>query len=233
MSIIHINMYVTKIKTHRRFINLIGQKFGNLKVINGPLDISEESEWKKKQRKWLCQCKCGKEVVRVTSQLNKGAATSCGCDSKERLVKLNTQNCRPFEWIYNNLLRCAKQRKHEVTLSFDDFLEFIKIHNCCYCNDIIKWIARNSKSNPISNSYYIDRKNNKQGYTKENCVVCCGLCNFTKHSWFTYDEMLLLGKTIQNIKQKRLGLTIPSEAQSMNQFCATPPTVGAINVTPA
>ena len=191
-----------KINTYRRFENLIGRKFGKLTITNGPLNIIDEKEWKKKQRKWLCKCDCGNEVIRVTNQLNKGSATSCGCLSKERIVKLNTQNCRPFEWIYNNLKRCAKHSSHELSLSFEDFLKLTEINQCCYCGDTIEWKARNSKNNP-NGCYYIDRKDNSKGYTKENCVVCCSLCNLTKHSRFTYEEMMLLGKTIGEIKKKR------------------------------
>jgi len=193
----------TKIITYRRFTNLIGKRFNKLTVIDGPLNILNESKWKRKQRKWLCKCDCGNKVIRVTNQLNKGAATSCGCLSKERIVKLNTQHCRPFEWIYNSLSRCSKQRKHKLSLSFNDFLKFTKITSCHYCGDVIEWKSRNSKSSP-DNCYYIDRKDNSIGYTKENCVVCCSLCNLTKHSRFSYEEMILLGKTINLIKRNRL-----------------------------
>lgn len=191
-----------KIKTFRRFKNLIGQQFGKLTVINGPLNITNEKSWKHKQRKWLCKCDCGKEVIRVTNQLNKGVATSCGCLSKERVLALNIKNCRPFEWIYNNLKRCAKNNNKEMLLTFEEFLKFTKINKCHYCTDKIEWKERNSKSNPNS-CYYIDRKDNSKGYTTENCVVCCSLCNLTRHIRFTYDEMLLLGKTINQIKRNR------------------------------
>lgn len=191
-----------KINTLRRFENLINKQFGKLTVINGPLNIPDEKQWKHKQRKWLCKCDCGNEVIRVTNQLNKGSATSCGCASKERIVKLNTQNCRPFEWIYNNLLRCAKSSDRKSSLTFNEFLEFTKINRCHYCGDVIEWRDRNSKSNP-NNCYYLDRKDNLIGYTKENCVVCCSLCNLTRHIRFSYTEMLLLGKTIGEIKKKR------------------------------
>lgn len=192
----------TKIKTLRRFNNLIGKRFGNLVVIAGPLDITDDKEWSKKQRKWLCKCDCGNEIVRVTNQLNKGVATSCGCLSKKRIVEMNTKDCRPFEWIYNNLSRCAKNSNKEMSLTFEDFLEFTKITACNYCGDLIEWKSRGTKGG--NNAYYLDRKDNTKGYLKDNCVVCCSLCNLTKHNQFTYDEMILLGKTISEIKRQRL-----------------------------
>lgn len=195
-------MNEVKIKTYRRFENLIGRRFDRLVVINGPMEYYDEKSWRKKQRRWLCKCDCGKEAVYVTNQLNKGSAKSCGCIAKERMVAMNTKNCRPFEWIYNNLLRCATHNKKEVKLAFEDFLEFTKISKCHYCDDEIEWKIRGLKSK-LNNAYYLDRKDNDKGYTKENCVVCCSLCNLTKHSHFTYDEMLILGKTISEIKRNR------------------------------
>lgn len=37
--------------------------------------------------------------------------------------------------------------------------------------------------------------NNSTGYSKENCVVCCSVCNTFKSDKFTYTEMLKLGET--------------------------------------
>lgn len=192
-----------KLNNLRRFKNLVNHKFGKLTVINGPINILNDKSWKQKQRKWLCKCECGVEVIRVTNQLNKGSATSCGCESKERVIRLNTQNCRPYEWIYNNLIRCANHNNKSAELTFEDFLEFTQITNCHYCNDTIQWKPRNSKKDS-NNRYYIDRKNNDLGYTKSNCVVCCSLCNLTKNKYFTYEEMLILGKSINTIKKNRM-----------------------------
>ena len=202
-----------KIKTLRRFNNLIGKRFGNLIVTTGPLDVINEKEWSKKQRKWLCKCDCGNEVIRVTNQLNKGAATSCGCLSKKRVVEMNTKDCRPFEWIYNNLLRCAKNNHKEIGLTFEDFLEFTKITTCHYCGDLIEWKSRGKKG--ANSAYYLDRKDNTKGYFKDNCVVCCSLCNLTKHNQFTYNEMILLGKTINEIKRQRLDQSLKPVIISM------------------
>ena len=205
MSTLLISMSIeVKIKTYRRFDDLTGRKFGKLTVISGPLNITEEAHWKRGQRKWLCKCDCGNEVIRITNQLKRRAQTpSCGCFSKERIVAMNTEHCRPFEWLYNNMIRCATKGKREMELTYADFLEFTKTTTCHYCGDTIKWKARAAKKSKIINAYYLDRKDNTRGYTKENCVVCCSLCNFTKHVHFTHDEMLILGKTISEIKKQR------------------------------
>lgn len=198
-------MIEVKIKTLKRFENLIGKRFGRLVVVNGPLNVqtANESKWKRRQRKWLCKCDCGNESIYVTNQLKKGSTKSCGCLSKDRLIQMNTRNCQPFEWIYNNMVRCSKQNKHDMLLSFEEFLQFTKQTQCHYCGDSIQWKERNSKKTP-NGCYFLDRKDNSKGYIQNNCVVCCTLCNLTRHTRFTYDEMIILGKTIGQIKQQRL-----------------------------
>jgi hypothetical protein len=181
--------------------SMIDKRFGALVVIDGPIKIESKSKWKR-QNQWRCKCDCGKERTYITCMLNNGSAISCGCFTKKRVSNMNTKNVRPFEWAYNSLLRCAKSSKREVSLTFSDFLVFTKIDNCCYCGDKIEWKERRGKKDH-HNAYYIDRKDNNTGYTKENCVVSCSLCNLTKHARFTYEEMLILGKSIGEIKKKR------------------------------
>lgn len=69
---------VSKVNT----INLIGQKFGRLKVI-----AKSEKRNKKGQVLWECICDCGKHVKKTTSALtnNKTTLKSCGCAVKDRI----------------------------------------------------------------------------------------------------------------------------------------------------
>ena len=53
-------------------------------------------------------------------------------------------------------------------LTIDEFNSFWNT-NCSYCNEPIQGIG-------------IDRKDNNIGYTKENCIPCCTICNFMKHT---------------------------------------------------
>lgn len=60
-----------------RLIDLTGQKFGRLTVI--------ERDYSKKNRTyWLCQCECGNKKVVESCNLRKGLTKSCGCLQKER-----------------------------------------------------------------------------------------------------------------------------------------------------
>lgn len=49
----------------------------------------------------------------------------------------------------------------------------------------------------------VDRLDNKIGHIKSNCIPACKCCNVARNSNFTHEEMLLLGKTIKEIKDKR------------------------------
>ena len=59
----------------RKCIDLTGQKFGRLTVI-------ERVENKGKRVAWLCQCECGNEKVIVGQSLKSGNTMSCGCTNE-------------------------------------------------------------------------------------------------------------------------------------------------------
>ncbi|MEK6881702.1 MAG: hypothetical protein AABY22_18930 [Nanoarchaeota archaeon] len=60
----------------------------------------------------------------------------------------------------------AKARSLEWKLSFEEFMEFWQVP-CTYCNSEIKTIG-------------LDRIDNERGYTTDNTISCCGICNEMK-----------------------------------------------------
>lgn len=54
-------------------VNLIGQKFGRLEVLN------YAGRNKRKNSQWLCVCDCGKQKIADGSDLQSGNTKSCGC----------------------------------------------------------------------------------------------------------------------------------------------------------
>lgn len=60
-----------------RKLNLIGERFGNLVVLN------EDSTYKGGKSKWNCVCDCGKEKAILACHLRSGKILSCGCYRKK------------------------------------------------------------------------------------------------------------------------------------------------------
>ena len=73
--------------------DLIGQKFGRLLVV------------KRDNRKWLCKCDCGNELLVSTSNLRRKNTTSCGCYWKERISGPNSIWWRGGTTKINDLIR--------------------------------------------------------------------------------------------------------------------------------
>lgn len=143
--------------------------------------------------------KCSKEI-RVRS----GADFSGKC-------KTCTNRKTPFGSQYQRLKSRAKISNIILEITYKQYLEYTKINKCYYCGVPIEWCAfrsdRTENSSPYA--YYLDRKNCSSGYTRNNVVVCCSLCNYTKLENFNFEEFKLLGKTIKKIRKMRSLQTSP------------------------
>lgn len=76
------------------------------------------------------------------------------------------------------------------------------------CDMDINWAMENIFSKPCvycGDTYRVgaDRLDNTKGHTKDNVVPCCVECNTAKNEHFTYEEMLIIGKAIAEVKAKR------------------------------
>ncbi len=141
-----------------KFIDLTGQKFGRLTVI-------ERASNQGTQTMWLCICKCGKQSIAASGHLKSGRIKSCGCLA----IKLRTKhghNCRnkrskTYVTWQNIIQRCTnsnhKHYKHyggrgirvcEAWMKFENFFEDM-----------------GEKPEELS----IDRINNNGDYCKVNC----------------------------------------------------------------
>lgn len=154
-----------------RRLDLIGQKFGKLLVINLH---SIKVYGKSKHSVWKCNCDCGRIAVVAGYKLKNGHTKSCGC-----LVK--NKNLNDLDAIYNYLfnvyIKGSISRNMEFCLSIDEFKYLI--HNpCYYCEDSNSNVVNRRKLTIRYNG--IDRVDNNLGYTKNNSVSCCKYCNLMK-----------------------------------------------------
>lgn len=175
---------------------IIHQKFGRLTV------LEQSSNSKHGFSRWKCKCDCGNEKIICGVNLIHGRTTSCGCYNKEQTRKKLSKE--PFLGTYNRMLDAAKRTNRECTITYKDYLKLTETPNCHYCKHPIKWepyIRR--KNHGTYAGYNLDRKDNTIGYTNENCVVCCKICNHIKGKMLMYEEMLKIGPMIGEIRKYR------------------------------
>jgi hypothetical protein len=134
---------------------------------------------------------CENEVRTRKNYAKKHTGTCSSCMALQLLPSaLKARRLRPFEATYNIMV----SRYKDLTISYEEFLEFTKITSCTYCGVTINWKPYSSQN------MNLDRMINELGHTKGNLVVCCGKCNRIKGNHFTYDEFMLLAPILKLIR---------------------------------
>ena len=153
----------------------------------------------KSTNKRLCPT-CGVDVFYTNRcAFNYAKRKNHKCSSCSKKGKPSHNRGKPFGALYYIIkYHASKYRNIECLLTYEEFIEFTKINECYYCGDNISWLAyRNNRRG----GYNLDRKNNNEGYTKNNCVVCCELCNYMKRMETT-EQFIQHCKNIVNHQQK-------------------------------
>lgn len=140
---------------------------------------------------WLFKCECGNLVEAPASDVKLKRKTSCGCVQKKhrencgnRLRIINTKPNKdgPLSKLFGNYKRAAEKRNYKWFLSKEQFKTLI-LNNCFYCGHPPSseiFIARKKTQDNVLIYNGVDRKNNIEDYTLENCVSCCYVCNKMK-----------------------------------------------------
>ena len=158
-----------------------GLKFGMWTV----LETAERDAQGRAQS--LCQCDCGTIKVIRDNSLKRGTSLCCGCIPKSKpRVSLFTRTSND---IYAKYRCMARKRKIEFGLSRKDFLGLI-FEPCFYCG-CSPDNTRKSDRDPNYLLKYngLDRLDNDLGYTKDNCVASCSICNYMKRTQ-SYSEFM-------------------------------------------
>jgi hypothetical protein len=155
----------------------VGDKFNKLTIISFP----KQTE---KVRIANCICDCGNIKNNITiKQLASEGVTSCGC---------NRRSNDPWNDVYERYKKDnAVYRNIDFKLTREEF-EYLCKDNCYYCNkqpeiNATSYLKRNG----------IDRKDSLKGYTNENSVSCCSICNKLKNNLSIYRFMEII-KLIYN-----------------------------------
>lgn len=145
-----------------KYDQLVGQTFGTRKVLESlPRSLF--------QVKCL---KCGHLSVQRGIDLQKMNNRSCiNCIINARDANVT--------FIYNRVKGNAKTRKIKWDLDINQFQKIAQ-NRCFYCNCIPSKSPGFRDRSPFYHG--LDRLNNNLGYTVDNSVSCCSICNYAKHT---------------------------------------------------
>ena len=185
-----------------RVIDLTGQRFGRLIVI----ERVEKPKYVKKGTYWLCKCDCGNEKIVSSGSLKSEGVKSCGCLNKEMVGETNRSpyGAATFNQLYNAYKCGAKVRNYSFELTKDYFAKITK-QNCFYCGVEPKQIQKSKSDNGDYIYNGIDRVDNSIGYTEDNIIACCGVCNHGKKA-MSHQDFLLWIERVYNHSVKEKGI---------------------------
>lgn len=166
-------------KVGKIYIEIIGSIIKNIKI----LDIIEDKSYDPTNPAYHCICSiCKKSNIYRYRNIIRKTFKGCYC---RKLDTYKVQN-----YIYYTYKLSAKKRNKNFELSLEEFIDICE-KPCFYCG------IEKEKSNLCRPSRLeaewryngIDRVDNSRGYTLDNIVPCCKLCNKMKMA-LDYNEFI-------------------------------------------
>jgi len=148
---------------------------------------------------WKMRCDCGNEFERSSYYLTKGFTKSCGCKRFVTGRPRIADNGAHINTIFSSYKRSAKDRNIEFLITKEQAKVLFET-NCFYCGIVptVSYTHSNLSGNYAWNG--IDRKDNSKGYTIENCVACCKMCNFAKSNHSIEDFTTWIKRAYKHLK---------------------------------
>lgn len=154
-----------------------GRIIGNFEI------VSQSHKSKSGHHYFIVKCICGTIKIIADSLLYK-LNSSCGCRLKEYRRKMGEKQILGYgeaccNFVFRQYKKVAKENKRCFELSKDEFI-MITQKNCFYCG--VEPLNIRKTLETYGGFIYngIDRKDNNKGYTLDNCVPCCKVCNYAK-----------------------------------------------------
>lgn len=144
-----------------RFIDLTGQKFNSLKVVQRVGAANDG------QALWRCQCDCGNISVVDGKSLRNGGTKSCGCSKKKPRpgrIKHNDVGTRLYRIWGNMKHRCYGEKD-------EDKYRYYGGRGIRVCDEWHSYIAFKewAEMSGYKDDLTIDRIDNDGNYCPENC----------------------------------------------------------------
>jgi len=164
----------------RRKLDLVGQRFGRLTVVNFDKKIN-------KKYFWNCICDCGEKIIRPGQSLISGQTQSCGCLQKERAHETHFKDLMgrkfsrikviSFKGIYNKRTywNCICDCGKEKVINGDHLKRGLILSCGCLRNERIRETQLKDLTGKIFGRITVinfDRR--KNGNIFWNCICKCG-----------------------------------------------------------
>ncbi len=174
-----------------KLVDLTGQRFGRLVVLN-------REKNRKSNATWLCKCDCGNQKIVVGDYLRTGRTKSCGCLDKENRKKpKKTTHKMSKTRLYTEWLsmrrRCrgnyheSKNYSEKGISVCEEWKEF---------EAFAKWALQHGYKDNLT----LDRLDNSKGYYPDNC------------RWTTMKEQ-------QNNRSNNVMIEYMGQTKTMKQWC--------------
>ena len=148
-----------KSRTGRPAIDLLGQRFGRLLVVE-----RVENHKRVDRPTWRCACDCGSEVTLYGGALRSGNTKSCGCFRRDRAGHLYRKHGLSKTPAYT-MFYDARKRAQRFGVPFDITPDDISIPKRCPVLGI------ELNTGPREAAASLDRVRPEAGYTKGNIRV--------------------------------------------------------------
>ena len=172
---------------------------GKIKIMESRWTLIKFAQKKNGNNYWLMKCKCGTEKEVLLKNYKNGKSKSCGCYNREITTGRPSSHRKAFgesdfQFLFNVYKRGARVRNFEFSITREEFRTLTSSY-CYFCGIKPKQKTGRIKYLPTHGEYIyngIDRKDNALGYTIENCLPCCKICNYAKHklSFEEFEEWL-------------------------------------------
>lgn len=183
-----------------------GDRFGNLVVLVDAFACA----LKGRKRITLCRCDCGTELIVRAHNLTSGNSNSCfraGCPTRLAVMKKMAEANRgrvpehkyaepgfqARNYIFLNYRSKAKQRGRTWDLDFEQFCSLTQ-SACAYCGEPPSNSTRDRNGPGVFTYNGLDRVDPARGYTPDNVVPACIVCNRAKSDMSRDDFLAWVGR---------------------------------------